>query len=281
MGLWGEIFRRTRYLGRRSQVESELDEEVRFHVETRARELEQSGTPRPAALSQAGREFGHATVIREDMREAWQFRWLERLRRDLTYAARSLARTPAFALTAIACLALGIGANTAIFTVTSALLLRPFPYSDPQQLVSVRGHDNSGESGGNGTLLRYELIRDRQHVVPVDRRLGGRQPEPYRRRRAHPGLDRAHLAQLLHPARRASRDGAHVHQEEGRPEGKQVVILSDALWRGRFHADPDIVGKTLTLDSTPQTIVGVCPPTCNSRSSARPTSGRRATSSSR
>ena len=98
MGLWGETFRRARYLGRRSQVESELDEEVRFHVETRARELERSGVPRPAALSQAAREFGHATVIREDMREAWQFHWLERLRRDLAHAVRSLARTPAFAL---------------------------------------------------------------------------------------------------------------------------------------------------------------------------------------
>ena len=259
MGLWGELLRRARYLGRRSQVESELDEEVRFHVETRARELEQSGLPHPDALYRATREFGHATVIREEMREAWQFQWLERLRRDIAYAARSLARTPAFAITAIACLALGIGANTAIFTVTSALLLRPFPYSDPQRLLSVRRHDNSGDSAGNGTLARYELVRDAnksfQSIAvwatdnlnltnagqPVQASIARVSPNFFTLLGVHPQMGRTFTA------------------DEGRSEGKQVVILSNALWRGRFSADPDIVGKILTLDSTPQTIVGVLP----------------------
>jgi putative ABC transport system permease protein len=259
MGLWGEILRRAQYISRRSKVESELDEEVRFHIETRASELEQSGTPRPAAVSQAGREFGHATVIREDMREAWQFRWLEQLRRDLTYAVRSLARTPAFALTAIACLALGIGANAAIFTVTSALLLRPFPYSDPEQLVSVRGHDNRGESGGNDTLLRYELVRDSNKsfqsiAVWANDNLnltGAGEPVQVSIARVSAGF---FTLLGVHP-----QTGRTFTEEEGWPEGKQVVILSDALWRSRFHADPAIAGKTLTLDSTPQTIIGVLP----------------------
>jgi putative ABC transport system permease protein len=260
MGLWGEFFRRAQYLGQRSQFDRELDEEVRFHVETRAKELEQSGILHSAALTQAAREFGHATIIREEMREAWQFRWLEQLTRDLTYAARSLTRTPAFALTATACLALGIGANTAIFTVTSALLLRPFPYSDPQQLVSVRGHDNTGDSGGNGTLLRYELVRDSnksfQSIAvwandnlnltgagdPVQASIARVSPNFFTLLGVNPQLGRTFT------------------EDEGRPEGKQVVILSDALWRSRFHADPDIIGKTLTLDSTPQTIIGVLPP---------------------
>ena len=259
MGLLGEFFRRARYLGRRAQFDSELDEEVRFHVETRANELEQSGVPRDTAASQAAREFGHATAIREDMREAWQFRWLERLGRDLTYAARSLARTPAFTLTAIVCLALGIGANTAIFTVTSALLLRPFPYSDPRQLVSVRGHDNSGEPGGNGTLMRYELVRDLNksfQSIAVwandDLNLtGAGEPVQVSIARVSPNF---FTVLGVRP-----RMGRTFTAEEGRPEGKQVVILSDALWRDRFHADPAILGKTLTLDSIPQTIVGVLP----------------------
>jgi predicted permease len=172
---------------------------------------------------------------------------------------RSLARTPAFAVTAIACLALGIGANTAIFTVTGALLLRPFPYSDPRQLVSVRGHDNSGDSGGNGTLLRYELIRDFNKtfqsiaVWAADNMnlTGAGEPVQVSIARVSPGfftLLGVHLQK-----------GRTFTKEEGRPEGKQVVILSDSLWHGRFHADPDIFGKTITLDSTPQTIVGVLP----------------------
>ncbi len=259
MGLLGEFFRRARHISQRSRFDNELDEELLFHVETRAKELEQSGLPRPAALSQATREFGPAAVIREDMREAWQFRWLEQLNRDLIYAARSLARTPAFALTAVACLALGIGANTAIFTVTSALLLRPFPYGDPQQLVSVRGHDNSGDSGGNGTLLRYELVRDSNKsfqsiaVWATDNLNLTGAGEPVQASIARVSPDFFTLLGV-HPAM-----GRTFTEEEGRPEGKPVVILSHALWRDRFHADSGIVGKTITLDSTSQTIVGVLP----------------------
>ena len=179
------------------------------------------------------------------------------LLRDLRFATRMLRKNAGFAVIAILTLALGIGANTAIFTVTSALLLRPFPYRDPQQLVSVDARDEGKDFGG--TLLRYELLRDHSQSfqsvaawandnfnvtghgeplqVPVARvtanffSLLGVQPE----------LGRAFTA------------------EEGRPEGKFVVMLSNSFWRSRFGGDRNIIGQTINLDTTLHTIIGVLP----------------------
>jgi len=177
------------------------------------------------------------------------------LLRDLRPGARTLAKSPAFAIAAIVTLALGIGANTAIFTVTDALLLRPFPYRAPEQLVSISVKDQAYE----GTLVRYELLRDRNRsfesvaaFTTDNANLTGR-GEP-----------------LLVPIGRVSpnffpalgvlpRLGRNFTGEEGRPEGRPVVILSDSIWRTRFNADGNVIGQTVTLDGTPHTVVGVLP----------------------
>src|SRR6202035_401829 len=122
------------HLGRRPQFDRELDEELRFHIETRADELEREGIARDQALAQAKREFGPATLIREDTRSAWELQWLQDLAADLRYAARSLRRNPAFAITAIACLALGIGVNTTIFSLSSEMLFSQPSCRDPRTL---------------------------------------------------------------------------------------------------------------------------------------------------
>ena len=177
--------------------------------------------------------------------------------RNLQFGARMLARTPGLTAAIILTLALAIGANTAIFTVTNALLLRPFPYRDPAQLVTIRTSDRDKEFGT--TLVRYETLRDQNRSFeavgvwtndnlnltgdgdPVQVPVARVSPSFFRMLAVRPELGRAFT------------------EDEGRPEGKQVVMLSDVLWRTRYHSDPGIIGQTVTLDSTAQTVVGILP----------------------
>jgi putative ABC transport system permease protein len=176
---------------------------------------------------------------------------------DLRFGARMLSKNPGFTLAAILTLALGIGANAAIFTVTSALLLRPFPYHEPQQLVSLDAKNKTTDF--TGTLVRYELVRDHNHSFESVAAW------------ANDNLNlTGHGEPLQVPVARVSPNffstlgvepqlGRSFTEEEGRPEGKPVVILSDSMWRNHFAGDRDIVGKTVTLDTMPHTVVGVLP----------------------
>src|SRR6516165_3199458 len=179
------------------------------------------------------------------------------LLRNLRFAFRLLSKNPGFTLATIFTLALGIGANTAIFTVTSALLLRPFPYREPDQLVTVRVSDQSKERPT--TLLCYELVRDNnrsfQSVAAWTtdnlNLTGNGEPLQVPVARVSPIF----FSMLgLHPQL-----GRIFTEDEGRPEAKPVVMLSNAMWRGRFRSDPNIVGQSVALDGAPQTIVGVLP----------------------
>jgi hypothetical protein len=131
-----EWINRLRYLGRRSGFEGDLDDEIRFHIETRAVELEESDFSLTDARAQTHREFGPVARMGEDSRAAWQFRWLEDLAVDLRYAFRAFRRSPSFILTAVLSLALGIGASSTIFTALDAVLWRPLPVADPNRLVN-------------------------------------------------------------------------------------------------------------------------------------------------
>ncbi len=182
---------------------------------------------------------------------------MQALLRNLRFAVRMLGKNPGFTLAAIITLALGIAANTAIFTVTSALLLRPFPYREPEQLVSVTAKDQTKDRGG--TLLRYELVRDANRsfesvAVWANDNLnltGSGEPLQVPVARVSPSFFSTLGVQ--------PQMGRIFTEDEGRPEGKPVVLLSDSMWRSRFRGDPNIVGQTVTLDGTPQSIVGVLP----------------------
>src|SRR5437868_5954845 len=149
MSFRGECRNKLRYFGRRPRFEAELEDEIRFHLETRAAELEQAGLSRTDALMQARREFGPVARASDGSRSAWQFRWIEDLGADLRFALRAFRRTPGFALTAVLSLALGIGANSAIFTALDAVLWKPLPVSRPQSLVILsatrEGRRNTGD----------------------------------------------------------------------------------------------------------------------------------------
>jgi len=168
-----------------------------------------------------------------------------------------MGRTPALTAAAILTLALGIGANSAIFSVTNALLLKPFPYRDPAQLVIVEVRDKAQDRGMN--LVRYEMLRDRSRslgetAVWANDQLnltGNGDPVQIAVGRVSPNF-----FSLLGVVPQLGRD---FTAEEGQPQGKPVVLLSDTLWRTRFHADAGIVGQTVKLDSNAATVIGVLP----------------------
>jgi putative ABC transport system permease protein len=171
-----------------------------------------------------------------------------------------LRKNPGFALAAIATLMLGIGGNAAIFTITSALLLRPLPYDNPQQLVLLGTHRQGDTDKINSfSLNRYDLLRERQHsfsgvaVFANDSlSLTGRgEPQQVPVGRVSPNF----FSVLgIKPQL-----GRVFTDDEGQPSGKQVVMISDALWHSRFGGDRNVIDQVITLDSSPYTIVGVLP----------------------
>ena len=182
---------------------------------------------------------------------------MQALLRDLRFGVRRLATNPGLTVVALLTLAVAIGTNVAIFSVMSALLLRPFPYRQPEQLVSIQVKDETTDHGG--TLLRYELLRDRAQVfesVAVwandDFNLTGvGDPVQVPVARVSPNF----FATLgVKP-----QIGRTFSDDEGRPEGKSVVMLSESIWRTRFNSNRNIVGQTVTLDGTPHTVIGVLP----------------------
>jgi len=179
------------------------------------------------------------------------------LARDLRFALRLFGKDLGFTLIVVLILAVGIGATTAVFTVANALLLRPFLYRNPEQLASVQVKDATKDY--DGTLLRYELLRDHArsfesvaawatdtfnltgHGDPMQVAVGRVSPNFFSLLGVEPQLGRSFA------------------EDEGRPEGKPVAMLSDSLWRSRYGGDRDIVGQSVTLDGTPHTVIGVLP----------------------
>src|SRR3984957_6016254 len=153
-----ELLLRLCWVFRRSRFRSELAQDIQFHIESRASELEQSGVPAREAAARACREFGSRLKAAEDTSGAWEIRWLEDLFSDLRYAARAFRRNPGFAATAISCLALGIGANLTIFNVTTSLLFSQPSARDSASLIAIWEGGNSGSS-----FTDYKFLRD-SHV---------------------------------------------------------------------------------------------------------------------
>src|SRR6185369_9789066 len=182
------------------------------------------------------------------------------LLQDVKFGFRMLAKNPGFTAAAVLTLALGIGGNTAIFTVTNALLLRAFPYKDPSRLVMLNTQQRgSPDESASLTLNRYEMIRDRSHsfsgvaVWAIDSfNLTGRgEPEQVPVARVSPNFfDLLGVAPQL---------GRAFNNEDGQVAGPPVVMISDALWHSHFGGDRNIVGQTVTLDTQPYSIIGVLP----------------------
>jgi putative ABC transport system permease protein len=241
---------------RRGDVE--LGQELRFHLEMlegrhRARGLD------PAAARRAARlELGGDTQIAEAWRDQRGLSFLDTLLQDARYGFRMLRRTPGFTAAALVTLTLGIGANTAIFTVVDAVLLRPLPYPEPDRLVTVGDRNPAGvpSNVGLATVLDWrERSRSFETLAMM--------------RSWTPTLVTNGEAERL-PAVRVSWNyfdmmgvrpalGRGFTADDDRPDHWRVLLLSDALWRRRFNADPSVVGRTVTMNDREYRVIGVMP----------------------
>ena len=184
--------------------------------------------------------------------------WLRSLWSDVRYGARMLFRNPGFSIAAVIILALGIGGNTAIFTIMSAVLLKPLPYDQPQRLVALDARQKDKQSRCC-TLNWTDLVRERNHsfagvAVAANDSLsltGRGEPEEAPIARVSPNF--------FNVLGVKPQLGSVFADQDGRPEGRRVVMLSDAFWHTRFGSDRSIVGQTIDLDSTPYTVIGVLP----------------------
>ncbi|HXN49042.1 MAG TPA: ABC transporter permease, partial [Bryobacteraceae bacterium] len=249
MGLWGEIARRFSYLGRRSQFERELDDEVQFHIDSRADELEREGVPRGEAILRARREFGSSLRAREQTRSAWQFRWFEDLGSDLRYAARAFRRSPSFALTAICCLALGIGANTTIFSVAMEVLFSQPSCRDPRSLaqISIGGVDWI-------PMPQYRFLRD-AHIFEGIAGINVQMVTQWKDGDASYKLAATRLTEDFFQV-----TGVPLAMGRGLQKGDvDATVLTDGFWRRHLGAQPNVIGRKLVLDGRLFTVVGVLP----------------------
>ena len=250
-------------LFRRRSLEGEMAEEMRQHLERRTAEKIADGLSPDEARYAARREFGGISQVQEQCRDERRFIWLEHFAQDVRYAFRQLARNPGFATTAVATLALGIGLNTAIFSVAYGVLWRPLPYPDADRLIIILSAQQA-EAGvktfTTWTPRSYAELRPRvttlDHLAAYasnNAQLTGRgEPRQLNALAVSPNF---FTTLGVHPAR-----GRTFFTGAGVPDDDRSVVISDRLWRTSLSADPAIVGQTIVLDGVPRTVVGVLPP---------------------
>jgi predicted permease len=252
-----------RALTGQSRLAGEMASEMDGHMERYAADLMARGVEPGEARRRARIEFGSTAAAAEECREAVGLRWPNEFGRDLRYAVRVLRKSPTFTAAAVATLALCIGANTAIFSVVDAVLLRPLPYPAPERLFSVARHFQGKGSESYQTNLwgsAWEAVRDNATYLDAavfsDGSMGvnfaaGGGVDYVKQQRVSAGFFRVlGIKPLI---------GREFSMNEDRPAGPAVTVLSYALWKRVFHADPSIVGQAVTLRGEPHIIVGVLP----------------------
>ena len=244
---------------RRGKWERELSEELRGHFEKQVAANVAAGIPAEEARRQATLKFGAVEGVKEDCREQRSGFWLDTLLADLRYALRMFRKNPGFAAIAILTLALGIGANTAIFSVVEGVMLAPLPYFQPDRLVMVWQYNRTLK---HVISVSYPDFLDWQRDAHSFRQMaafgwqdrdltGPGTPEHLNGKQASSGfLSTLGVKPIL---------GREFSPEEDKHGGAPAVIISNRLWRSRFAGSPQALGKSITLDGVDYTVVGVLP----------------------
>jgi putative ABC transport system permease protein len=244
---------------KRRRMEQDLDRELRYHTDRRAEDLMKSGVDETEARRQAALEFGGVAQVREEVRDTWVSRWFHELMRDIQYAGRTLRRNPGFTSVALLSLALGIGANAAIFGLFHAVLVRPLPYKDPDRLLSLMLVTKSSPAG---FVFTPEFVawrassRDFEELTAWNDEqfnlTGAGSPE-----RVIGASVTANFLPLLgvQPAL-----GRNFSSADGNVGPERAAILTHDLWQRHFGSDPLVVGRAVMLNDQPCTVIGVLPP---------------------
>src|SRR6059036_1177302 len=253
------LLSRVRATLRRSRLDDELDDEFREHLAMLQERFVRNGMDPSEAFYAARRQFGGVTQVKEQLMERRTMPLVEDVTRDVRHAARGLWRSPGFSLTVILTLALGIGGNTAVFSVVDQLLLRPLPYPDGDQLVMVE--ESAGGLNSRADVSPANWL-DWQRESRTFRRFAAWQPwaftltgagEP---RRVNAQLVSSEFFPLLGVAPLL---GRAISDEDDRPNGPRVAVLSYRAWQDQLGGDRHAIGRTVQLDERPYEIVGVMP----------------------
>jgi len=258
-----ELWRRLTALSRRKQIDADLEEEMRLHMDLRAQQQAEAGLNLDDARYTARRKFGNLLLLQEAAREVWGWASLERLWQDLRYAIRMLRNSPGFTAVALLSLTLGIGANTAIFSLLNAVILRLLPVPDPQQLVQFTYTiPSSGPDNWNSWFGYPHLERFREQSRTLSGVFGGVSLNGVNVGwHGTAGLAQcdAYTGNFFSVLEVAPQQGRLFVADDDRP-GADAVVLSDGYWRTRFGGDPRIVGQTILIDQLPFVVIGITPP---------------------
>lgn len=250
---------------RRTKLEHGLDRELQYHFDRLVDDFKRKGIDEIEARRRAFVELGGAAQIQEDVRDTWYVRWIDNGLRDLRFGIRTLRKSPAFTLTAVLSLSLGIAASTAIFSLFDQVLLRQLPVKDPQQLVLLDWQGMSLAPGwGSDNIMSYPLCRDMQAQTQFFDGAFCR----------HPAEVILSTGQQPHPAIAELVSGSYfpvlgVRPELGRliddsddqrQDAHPVVVVSHTYWQNRMGAAPDVVGRKILLNNYPMTVIGVADP---------------------
>lgn len=265
MRLFHQLRMRLLSLFGRNRSAFQLEDELQFHLDHQIAENVASGMKPDEARRAALRTFGNPALLREQTRATWSWSSLESIFRDLRIAVRILLRAPAFTVIAVLVMALGIGANVALFTIVRGVLLKPLPYADPDRLIILSEHEKGATGRGQyapvdpGSFFDWQKaatgIEQMAMVSPFqDYNLsaeGGKLPE-----RIDAGWCSGNFFSILgvRPAL-----GRTFTAADDQPGATATTVLGYSFWMRRYAGDPAILGKTIWLDAHPYTVIGVLP----------------------
>ena len=244
---------------------ADISASIQEHIQERTEELMDDGVPRDEAEQAARREFGNVTLIQERSREMWQWSMVESILADLKLTFRRLRKSPGFAATILLTLAIGIGANTAVFSVLNSVLLKPLPYPDADRLVSLwlnapgaAGLSNfiSGLHLSSSMYFTFAEHNQTFESLGVWTRGTANVTGLARPEEVHTGLVSDGVLQSLQVQPAVGRWLTPADQD---PHGSKAVMLSYGYWQRRFGGDPFVVGRNITVDAVTKEIVGVMP----------------------